>query len=129
MPSEWDRQWAQGGVGLDALRQITSREQLHHDERRARVEHADVAHPRDERALELGDDARLADEALDDGRVREGLSVEELQRHVLVEHAVARSDDRAHPSDAQDPLDDVLVGEDGPDGDGGLVRLGAAHGR
>ena len=92
--------------------EVGALEVLHHEVRRAAVEHAGVHHARDVLARDARRGLALAKEARDrPGHLaRDG--EQELERHALIELRVSRRDDDAHAAGAEDALDLELAGED-----------------
>jgi hypothetical protein len=94
---------------------------LHDDERQAGGRLVDVADPHHVRALDLGGDARLLEEPLDQALPARQLGMEELQGHRGPEDLVARLVDAAHTAVADEADQSVLVVDD-------LSDLGAHRG-
>jgi hypothetical protein len=100
------------GEEADASEQaleVLALEQLHDDVGLATLERADVHDARDVLALEAGDGAGLAHEALDGLLVPEQVRGEHLHRHVEMEERVVGGNDRAHRTLTEDAFDAVLA--------------------
>ena len=120
------------------LAEIAPLEELHHDEGRALRRLPDVGDSRDVLALDPHRRARLTKKPGDGLRVTGRLREQELDRVRFLELEVGNGEDDAHPSDADDAIDPVLVRDDlsdprdagaalalaGADGVVGLVRVG-----
>ncbi len=100
---------------VDDAREGLALEQLHDDVgvpvRRA--VHVDDLH--DVGAPDLGDDARLLQEALDQAGPADELGVQDLDRHPRPEDGVERLVDGPHPAIAQDTDEPVLAVDDATD--------------
>jgi hypothetical protein len=92
----------------DEGREIPSLEVLHHDERRAVLERADVEDPRNVLAFELGRCARLARESCDESGALEHLRKEKLESDRAIEKDLRGGDHDAHTTGAERPLDAVF---------------------
>ena len=87
-------------------------EVLEHDEGQA-VRRLIHVHDADHvRALDLGGDLGLLEEALDEAGAARELGVEELERHERAQHLVAGLVDRAHAAVADQAIQAVLVVDD-----------------
>lgn len=102
----------QRAASLEPRQQILAFQELHDQHRRAIVEHARVIQAHDPRALELGDDAGLAQEAAADfGRLR-AAGLEELDRAAALQLGVEGLVDLAHAAAPEQAIDAIAVGED-----------------
>ncbi len=90
---------------LEEAAQIDAIEVLHHDERHAVGEAADVVDARDVLALEAHRRPRLAEESLDGAGQDRELGQHQLQGASLEEVDVGRGDDHPHPTAPEHPLD------------------------
>ena len=84
---------------------------LEDDERGAAREGAEIEHARDVLVAQFDRGARLAEEAGDVVLVAERARKHEFESHALIELQVGRSDDDAHPTDAEHALDTVFLSE------------------
>jgi hypothetical protein len=91
------------------LREIASREELHHHVRRAVGEAPDVRDASDVLALDAHRRLRLAQEASHQIRVRRGRRKQEFERHFLAELEVRGGDHHAHSAGAEDAFYAVLA--------------------
>src|ERR1043165_9116548 len=89
-----DRNGKRPAFGEDAC-EVAALEQLHHEVRCARVQHADVRHAADMLAAELRRGPGLAQESLDDRTVTRHLREQELERHALPEVDMSSGYDEA----------------------------------
>lgn len=103
--------WRDAGVGhaLRGLRHCCGRPLRHGS---AAFQRAHVAHPRNVLALDLHGCARFPRKSRDRLRALRRLRQQELERDLVVQVDVLRSDYDAHAAGAQDLLDPVLAGQD-----------------
>ncbi len=97
---------------VQELTEVLPVEVLHHDERHAVRQVADVEHARDVFALDPRRRARLGREAHDQLLVRERFASQELERHRFPEIDVPRRDHETHPAGSDQVTDLVLSADD-----------------
>src|SRR5262249_13376533 len=119
-----DEPAAVGGFGRQQGGEGVALDQLHHQERAAVGERADVVDGGDGRVLELGGDAGLVEEPGGGRRVGPVAGLQELDGHVAVEGDLAGAVDDAHPAGAD--LFEKFVARHRRGGCG-RVRVGAAR--
>ncbi len=101
------------GIGGEQVGEGVPLDELHHQERAAVGQRAEVVDRRDAGVLELAGDSRLGEEAACDGRVGRIAILEELDGDVAVEREVAGAVDDAHPAAADDRTECVAGNRDG----------------
>ena len=98
----------------EAGAEVFAVEELHHEERLARVGLAGVEDLDDVRALHRRDSARFAMKARQRRGIRPSVDDHELQRDALADRDVLRLVDRAHPAAPEEAKDLVLASRDRP---------------